>query len=268
MVHGQVGFVCAVHAEHAQEVLVGSRQSPQPHQRQRTWKAGGVDQPFEAGGRRRTGIDDPAAGVDDRPLGPGHQLHRSVDQPDIAFDPWLVALDADLVRPDIDPAGVDHVLGQIDHHRSGAAMGGDVKRLVQDAGKVIDVLDQVVVLGAGSGDTRGIGLLEGVVADQRRRHLAGDADDRDAIHQGVGETGDRIGGAGARCHQDHARLARRTGVTFRRVHGRLLVPGQHVPQAVLFVDFIVKGKSDTAGIAENHLHALVLEGPQENFRSR
>ena len=62
----------------------------------------------------------------------------------------------------------------------GPAAAGDVERLVHHARQVVDVLDQVIVLGAGPGDAGGVGLLEGVVADQVRRHLAGQADDRHA----------------------------------------------------------------------------------------
>jgi len=46
-------------------------------------------------------------------------------------------------------------------------------------------LDQVIVLGAGTSDAEGIGLLESVAANQFGRNLAGDGDHGDGIHQGV-----------------------------------------------------------------------------------
>ena len=60
--------------------------------------------------------------------------------------------------------------------------------------QIIDVLHEVIVLGAGPGDPDGIALLKCVVADEMRRHLSGDADDGDRIHQRIGEAGHRIGG--------------------------------------------------------------------------
>ena len=56
----------------------------------------------------------------------------------------------------------------------GRPLDGDVERLVQHARQIVDVLHQIIVLGAGPGDADRVALLEGVVADQMRRHLPGD----------------------------------------------------------------------------------------------
>ena len=58
-----------------------------------------------------------------------------------------------------------HVLGQVDQDRARAAVGRDEEGFLYDAGEILDVLDQVVVLGAGTRDAHHVGLLEGVVAD-------------------------------------------------------------------------------------------------------
>ena len=55
-------------------------------------------------------------------------------------------------------------------------------------------------------DADRVAFLEGVGADQMRRHLAGDADERDRIHHRVGEAGDRVGRAGARGTSTHPTL--------------------------------------------------------------
>ena len=67
---------------------------------------------------------------------------------------------------------------------------------MQHAGQFADVLDEVIVLCAGPRDAGRVGFLESVIADQVRRDLAGQADDRHRVHQRVGQAGDRIGRAG------------------------------------------------------------------------
>ena len=134
-------------------------------------------------------------------------------------------------------------------------------------GRSADVLHEVVVLGAGPGDADRVGLLEGVVADQVRRHLAGEADDRHAIHQRVGEAGDGVGGAGAGGHQHHADLAGRAGIALGGVHGALLVADQDVAQRVLLEDRVIDRQDGAAGIAEDMLDALVDQGPEHHLRA-
>jgi hypothetical protein len=68
-----------------------------------------------------------------------------------------------------------------------------VKRLLDDRRQVLAVLDQEVVLGRGSRDADVVGFLERVVADQVRRHLAGERDQWDRIHEGVLQRGHQIG---------------------------------------------------------------------------
>ena len=60
---------------------------------------------------------------------------------------------------------LEHILGDIDEDGAGASGGGNVEGLVDDLGKFVEFLDEVVVLGAGTGNAEGIGFLEGVAAD-------------------------------------------------------------------------------------------------------
>ena len=55
------------------------------------------------------------------------------------------------------------------------------------ARQITGTFHQVVVLGGGSGDAGGVGFLESVVADQVGRHLAGQADHGNAVHQDVAD---------------------------------------------------------------------------------
>ena len=166
----------------------------------------------------------------------------------------------DVLAADIGAGGELHVLRDVHHHRAGAAVLGDIEGLVQGAREVVHVPHQVIVLGAGAGDSHRVAFLEGVVADEVGRHLPGDADDRDGIHQRIGEAGDGIGGAGAGGDEHHADLAGGAGIALGRMHRRLLVAHQDVLDMVLVEQRVVDRQHRAARIAEDVLDALVGEG--------
>ena len=146
--------------------------------------------------------------------------------------------------------------------------GGDLERLVQGARQFVHVLHQPIVLGAGPGDADRVAFLEGVGADQMGGHLAGEHDQRNGIHQRVGEAGDRIGGAGARGHQHHARLAGGAGIAFGGMSGALLVAHQHMGDAIRRLEErVIDRQHRAAGIAENMGDALVLERAHHHLRA-
>ena len=147
----------------------------------------------------------------------------------------------------------------------GPAVRGDVERLVQDARQVLDPAHEIIVLGAIAGDAGRVAFLERVRADQMGRHLAGDADERDRIHQRVGEAGDRVGRAGAGGDEQHADLAGRARVAFGGVRGALLVAHQDVADLVLAEERVVDRQHRAAGIAEHVLDALVLQRLDDHF---
>ena len=126
-----------------------------------------------------------------------HQLDGVGDGLGIALDARLIGLVLDVLGASVGAGGELHVLGDVDDDGAGPAGAGDVEGFVQDAGEIVDVLHQPVVLGAGPRDADRVALLEGVVADQVRGYLAGDADDGNGIHQRVGQPGYGVRGAGA-----------------------------------------------------------------------
>ena len=147
-------------------------------------------------------------------------------------------------------------------------MGRHINGLVQDARQVVHRFDQVIVLGAGPGDAGGIRFLEGVVADQVGRHLPGQADDRYGVHERVGQSGHRVGGAGSGGDQNRAHPAGGAGITLGGMDRALLVAHQDVSQGVLLEQGVVDRQNRAARIAENDLNPLIHQGLDHHFRSR
>ena len=224
--------------------------------------AGALHQGREALRRVGPRVDDTAAGVEERSLGARQQLDRALDRIGIgrALRPVGAVLQPVARRRTIGGVGRlghDHVLRQVHDHGAGPAGARDVVGLADHLAEIVDVLDEIVVLGTGAGNADRVGFLERIVADHVGRHLPGQADDRDAVHQRVGEAGDAVGGAGARGDQHRADLAGRARIALGRVDSALLVPHQNVAQLVLLEDGVVDGQDRAAGIAEHDLYAEV-----------
>ena len=136
---------------------------------------------------------------------------------------------------------------------------------MQDARKVIHVLHEIIVLGAGARDTDRIAFLEGIVADQVRRHLPCEADHGDRVHQGIGEARHRIGGAGAGGDEHHAALAGGARIAFRRMGGTLLMADEDVLHLLLLENLVIDRKHGAARIPEDMLDPLVSQCLQHDF---
>jgi hypothetical protein len=256
-----------VHPEHAQPLPVGGRKSAEPHQRRGDGKTGELDQFAQQIARRAAGIDHAAAGVEQRALGGRHHVDGLLDLVEVALELRPIAAMREFLGPGIGALGELDVLRDIDHDRARPAAGGDVERLVQRARQIGDGLDQIIVFGAWPGNADGVALLKGVVADEVRRHLPGDDDQRDRIAQGVGQAGDRIGGARAGSDQHGADLAGRARIALGRMHGALFVPHQDVLHFVLLKQRVVDRQHRAAGIAKNVLDALIGERCHHHFRA-
>ena len=265
MGHRQVGFVGAVHAEHAEELRIRGGVGAEPHDRAGDRVAGGAHQLGQQPARPHAGVDDPAAGVEHRPPRRGDEVDGGRDARRVALDARPVGAVAARLRRRVAAGRELHVLGQVDHHRPRAAGARDVERLVDDAAEVVGLAHEVVVLGAGAGDADGVGFLEGVVADEVGRDLAGQAHDRDRVHHRVGQPGDRVGGAGPRGHQQHPDLAGRARIALGGVNGARLVAHQDVAQLVLAEQHVVDRQHGAAGIAEDHLHAFVQQRAHDDL---
>ncbi len=269
VMHRHVGLVGPVHAEHAEPVLARGWIGAEPHQRRGDREVGEFDQFAQQLGGFRPGIDDAATRINDRPARIGHQLDGGADGVDIALDLRLVALlDRMVFRRRIGAGGKLHVLGHVDQYRSGTTGLGDAEGLVDDAGQIVDVLDQPVVLGARPGDADGVAFLEGVGTDQRSRNLARDADQRNAVHQGVLQRRHRIGGPRPGGHQHDPDLAGRAGIALGRVAGSLFVAHQNMLDLLLLEDLVIDRQYGPARIAENMLDAVILQRLEDDLGAR
>ena len=174
----------------------------------------------------------------------------------------------DIRRADIVAGRELDVLRNVDDDGSGPAGARDMESFVQHARQVVDVLHQPVVLRARPRDADRIAFLKRVVADEMRRHLAGDADERNGIHQRVGEAGHGVGRAGARRHQADADLAGRARIAFRRMKRTALLAHEDVADFLLLEQLVVDRQHGAARIAENQLDALIGERRQHNLGAR
>ncbi len=266
--HGPVGFVGAVHAEHAEPLLVGRGIGAQAHQRRRDREARKAHELAQQLAGLGAGIDDAAAGVENGTLGVGQQFHRLAHGRLLRLQLGTVGLVGDVRRADVVAGRELDVLRDIDDHGAGTARARDMERLVQHARQVVHVLHQPVVLGAGTRDADGIAFLERVVADQVRRHLAGDADQRNGIHQGVGQAGNGVRRARAGSDEDDADLAGGARIALGCMHRAAFLADENVADLVLLEQLVIDRQHGAAGIAEEHFHTLIAERLDHHLGAR
>ena len=237
VVHRHVGVVGAVHAEHVERERIGHRKRAQAHEGLGERDLGQVRQLPQLG--RGVRGDRAPAHVEHRPLGPHHRAGRLLDLPGMALVGRIVRAQVHTLRVLEGPLLDQDVLRQVHVDRPRAPGGGDVKRLLDDRGQVLAVLDQEVVLGGRASDADVVGLLERVVADRGGGHLPGEGHDRNRVHQGVLERGDQVGRGRPGGDEADADPAGCPRVPFRRVPGGGLLADQDVAQALEVVQGVV-----------------------------
>ena len=202
------------------------------------------------------GGDHAAAGIKHRPLGLGQRLGHRPDLLDVSVQRGFVArqihTDGRLVvhLPQLEGDG------DIDDHRPGPACTRDVKGLVDDPRQVCLPGHQVRVFDDRQRDAGGVGLLEGIGADEVRADLAGDGDDWDRVQIGIRDAGDQVGGARAASGDAGADLAGGPRVAVGRVHGALFVAHEHVTQLLGVHQRVVERDDHAAGEAEENFAAF------------
>ena len=259
LVHRHIGFVGAVHPQHPEPLRPGCRIGAEPHQRGGHRRAADPREFAQQLACRGAGVDDPAAGIQHRPLGGGEHVHRRFDARLVGLDLRAIGLVADRAGLGVARGGDLHVLRDVDHDRTGATRGRDVERLVDRRAELGGILDQVIVLRTMPRDADGVRFLERVGPDQRGRHLAGDHDHRDRIHQRIGNAGNRVGRAGARGDEHHAGLAGRARVTLGGMRGGLLMANEDVLDPPRPEQRVVDWQHRATGVAEHDFHAEIAQ---------
>jgi hypothetical protein len=162
----------------------------------------------------------------DWPARLGQEGRRLLERRGVGVLGHVVAGQIDLVHEGRRTGRRQHVLGQIDEHRSRPSRVGDEEGFLHHARNVRHVLDQVAVLDGGVGDARDVRLLEAVLAQHGANDLAAQHDHGNRVGQGGEQAGHRVGGARTRGHHHDAGLAGGAGEAIGHVRGALLVPGE------------------------------------------
>ncbi|SKX94348.1 Uncharacterised protein [Mycobacteroides abscessus subsp. abscessus] len=251
------GSHSAVHAGHAEVLLVRIREGTASHQRGDNGDAGQLGKLEQLG--RRVGLDHTATDVE-------HGVLRGVDQSScltnllaVRLGDRTVAGQIDLRRPREGGLRLQDVLGDVDENRSGTATLGDVERLGHDPGDVDGIAHQEVVLGDRHRDAGDVGLLERVGTDQCPADLAGDRHDGHRVHLRVGQRRDEIGRTGTRRRHHDTGAAGDLCVAGGSVTSALLVTNENVAHLLRVQEGVVDRQNSAARNTENHLDAELFE---------
>src|SRR5712692_5574500 len=133
----------------------------------------------------------------DRALRPGQRDRRGLGLIEVGMSVGLVSGDFQPLRRDVVGFGLLHVFADVDQHRSRTTGGRYVERLVDHARQLLDVGDEVAVLGDRAGGADDVGLLERISAHLRAGDLAGDRDHRHGVHVRGCKSRDQVQRAGA-----------------------------------------------------------------------
>ena len=263
VVHGHGTGVVAVHTLHSQEPGIVRGNTGNAHQGA---AHGGVDdlshlQQFLLG----VAGDQTAAEVEEGPLG-GVDAVRRLPDADVLCRMGFLRRHRGLGFVVI--FGHLHILGHVDEYGTGTAGFRQPEGFPDGIRQILDGTDEIVVLGNGQGDTGDIDLLEAVGADDGVGHVAGDGYQGNGVDVSRGDAGDQVGGAGAGGGDDHAHVTGGPGIAVGGMGGPLLVGGQHMLQlALVFVQGVIDVDDLAAGVAEDHIGALLDQSAHDDIRA-
>ena len=264
ILHSVVGFNGAVHAQHAEEFLVAGWICTQTHQGAGNGVAQHVHQRTQL--IRCVAQQHTAAGIDIGTLCRQQQLQCLANLTRMTLFDGVVRAHFHFFRiARVQRLLEGHVFRNIHHHRAGTASAGDVEGLLHGLSQIANVLDQEVVLDDGTRNAHGVAFLEGVGTNVVGRSLTGHHHHGDGVRIRCSNAGDRIGQAGAGCHQRHAHFTGCTCKAIGSVHSRLLMAHQHMLNAVLLVQRVVNIENCPAWVTPQVLDTFSLKRLDEDF---
>mmetsp|Transcript_8550 Transcript_8550/g.14732 ORF Transcript_8550/g.14732 Transcript_8550/m.14732 type:complete len:568 (+) Transcript_8550:1011-2714(+) len=260
MVNGVVGHHGAVHAKHVHglRVVLSHRECAQPLERLSHRNPGCLHKLAQLLGR----IQATTADVQHRLLRCGqrlddllqHQVGRARRR-----QAAEVASELQLLVPVGDRQHLLDVLGDVHEHGPGPPGVREQERLAHHAGEIVDVGHEVVVLRDLAGDLHDGSLLEPVGADHGAGHLPGDGHHGHAVQHGIGQTGDKVGRAGAGGRDAHRSPAGRHAVALRSEDLALLVTAEDVADGLGARERLVDLHACATGVGKHQIYPLPLQ---------
>ena len=130
---------------------------------------------------------------------------------------------------------------------------------------VVGIRHEIAVLRDRHGDAANIGLLEGIGADRRGRHLPGDGHHRHTVHVGVRDRRDQVRRTGTGGRHADPDASGRGGVALGRMPRALLMAHEDVADLLGVHQRVVQGQDRAPGNAEDIRDAGGLQGPHQTL---
>ncbi len=177
----------------------------------------------------------------------------------------MIAGEVDGIRPNRLRGLLLNIFWEINDHRARSTGRRNVKRLLHHTRDFANVGDEIAVLHDAQCHAVKIRFLKRAFADHRLRHLAGEHDQRHAVHPRISHAGDEVGGAGPTGTHAHAGLAGGAPVAARGKRAALFVPRQVRANLAGLRQRLMQLHTRAAGVGENAVHPLAFQRGYENF---
>ena len=142
-----------------------------------------------------------------------------------------------------------------------------MESLLDDAGDVVDIPDEIAVLHHGKGHPEKVGLLESPTADHLLGHLTGDGHQGNRIHVGIGDAGDQIRSAGTRGGHADTGLTGHTGISLGRKSSTLLVAGKDGTDFLRLGQGLMDRHRASTRVGKDIIDPLAFQGSDQDLRS-
>ena len=178
--HRPVGLISTMHPKHTKKMLVRRWQSAKPHEGQRCWPTGHINQLLQQRRRLWPRIDDTATTIDDWTFGALHHRHGFFDY----FRIRSCLRGITLLRRNGNAVCLiaifphQNILWQVNQYRPRTTRPSHMKGFGNSVLQDIAIFNQIIMFGTGAGDAGCIGLLERIITNQMRWHLSGKTYDR------------------------------------------------------------------------------------------